>query len=178
MKKVIATLVLLIALLLLLLGCSGEANIAEIEVSNMRKYDEFFTEFNELFSKLPEYSILQLEDVHLDDGFVSHAFRIKDTVLDENYSLRVDTNEDNEIIWVFLRTERKTYGNLQFAVFSFYTYKSMGLPEIDADSFYDKYDLFSTEGIFESDTCYNYEITSMTIDTTNEITFSIRIVDR
>lgn len=177
MKKIVSTLTLLIMLSLLLLGCSGEDNTAGIEARDMRKYDEFMAEFNKLVSKLPEYTILQLEDIPLDDNSVSHTFSIKDTVLDETYRLRVDTNEDNEIIWVFLSTERKTYGNLQFAVFSFYVYESMGLPEMDADIFYNKYDLFSKREIFESDTCQDYEITSMTIDITNEITFSIQIAD-
>ena len=175
MKRIITTLIFVIMLSLLFTGCSGNSNTTTTNESNLRNYNEFTTAFNELVSKLPDYTILQLEDVALEDESICHVFHIKDSVFDETYRLRVDTNKDSKITWVFLSTERKSYGNLQFAVFSLYAYEAMGFPEVDADSFYDKYDLFSKEKIFESNMCEDYEITSMTIDTTNEITFSIQI---
>ena len=160
---------------LLLVGCSEKGNTISTYNHNLRKYSDFTTEFEYLVSKLSDYTIVQLNDVSLDNNSTCHTFHIKDTILDETYRLRVDTNKDSEITWVFLSTERKSYGNLQFAVFSLYAYEAMGFPEVDADNFYEKYDLFSKEKIFESDVCEDYEITSMTIDATNEITFSIQI---
>ena len=175
MKKIVSVFILIITLLLLFVGCTEKSNIATTSGDSLRNYNDFTTEFKELVSKVPDYTILQLDDVALEDESICHVFHIKDSVLNENYRLRVDTNKDSKITWVLLSTERKSYGNLQFAVFSLYAYKAMGFPEVDADSFYDKYDLFSKEKIFESNVCDDYEITSMTIDTTNEITFSIQI---
>ena len=175
MKRLISVLILIITLAVLLIGCSGKGNSTVASSNELRQYDAFVSVFEDLVSKLPDYSILQLNVVPLENDSVCHVFHIKDSVFDETYRLRVDTNKDSEITWVFLSTERKSYGNLQFAVFSLYAYEAMGFPEVDADNFYEKYDLFSKEKIFESDVCEDYEITSMTIDATNEITFSIQI---
>ena len=175
MKRLVSVFLLIITLSLLLAGCTQKSNTATTSGDSLRNYNDFTTEFKELVSKLPDYTILQLEDVALEDNATCHVFHIKDSVLGETYRLRVDTDKDSKITWVFLSTERKSYGNLQFAVFSLYAYEAMGFPEIDADSFYDEYDLFSKEKIFESTMCDGYEITSMTIDTTSEITFSIQI---
>lgn len=175
MKRTISAFILIIVLALLFVGCAGKSNTATSSDGNLRNYNDFTVEFKELVSKLPDYTILQLDDVALEDGSICHVFHIKDSVFDETYRLRVDTNKDLKITLVFLSTERKSYDNLQFAVFALYAYKSMGFPEVDADSFYDMYDLFSKDKIFESNVCDDYEITSMTIDATNEITFSIQI---
>ena len=134
-------------------------------VYDLRKYDDFITEFKRLLSALPDFTILQLPDVALDDGTDCHVFHIDDTQFGDTYRLQVDTNKDSKITRVNLRTKRLSYGNLQFAVFALYAYKSMGFPEVDADSFYDKYDLFSKDEILERDMCEAYQITSMTIDT-------------
>ena len=145
-----------------------------LSTAGIKKYSEFTTSFNELMSALPEYTILQLTDVPLDNG-TCHNFTISDTILGDTYRLRIDTDKNEKITWVYLTTDKKTYGNIQFALFSYYAYKSMGFSELDADSFYEKYDLFSKEKIFKNETSNGYELTSMTIDTTNEITFSIKI---
>jgi hypothetical protein len=167
-KRIVSVFVLIITLFMLVGGCS-ESN------SNLRNYSDFIAEFYNLVSKLPDYTILQLNDVPLEDDSVCHVFSIKDTVLDETYRLRVNTNKNSEITWAYLSTERKTSGNLQFAVFSLYVYEAMGFSNVDADSFYDKYDLFSKEKIYVSNIYEGYKITSMTIDVTNEITFSIQL---
>lgn len=175
MKRIVSALILIITLSMLLVGCSEKGDTASISGGNLRKYSDFVAEFTDLVSKLPDYTILQLSDVPLENDSVCHVFRITDTILDETYRLRVDTNKDSEITWAYLSTERKTSGNLQFAVFSLYVYKAMGFPNVDADSFYDKYDLFSKEKIYASDSYEDYRITSMTIDATNEITFSVKL---
>ena len=175
MKRIVSAFILIITLLLLFVGCSEKSNTTATNDGNLRNYDDFTTEFNELVSQLPDYTILQLEDVALDDESTCHIFYVDNSVLDESCRLRVDTNKNAKIIRVNLSTERKSYGNLQFAVFSLYAYEAMGLPKVDADSFYEKYNLFSKDQIYESDVCEDYKITSMTIDTTNEITFSIQI---
>ncbi len=175
MKRIVSVFILTITLALLLVGCSGKDGVSNVPEKNLQDYTDFITTFQELVSKLPDFTIIQLKDVPLDDDSVCHTFYIKDTILDESYRLRVDTNKDSKITWVFLSAQRKTYGHLQFPVFSAYLYRAMGFPEIDADSFYNKYDLFSNEKIFEYDVCGDYEITSMTIDTTSEITFSVSL---
>ena len=175
MKRIVSVFLLIITLSLLFAGCTEKSNTVTTSGDNLRNYNDFTTEFKELVSKLPDYTILQLEDVALEDDSICHDFHIEDSMFGETYRLRVDTNKNSKITWVFLSTERKSYGNLQFAVFSLYAYEAMGFPEIDADRFYDKYDLFSKEKIFESSMCNGYEITSMTIDTTSEITFSIQV---
>ena len=174
MKKIVSSLILIVTLSVLLIGCSGKDNSTAAGSNELRQYNAFISAFEDLVSKLPDYSVLQLSDVPLEDNSVCHTFYIEDSVFDETYWLSVYTNEDSEITWVFLSTERKSYGNLQFAVFSLYAYEAMDFPEVDADSFYEKYDLFSKEKIFESNVYKDYEITSMTIDATNEITFSIK----
>ena len=175
MKKVLSLLVLLIVVLLMLVGCSEKNDLNDKK--HVRNYDDFRRQFNEKISELQEYTIVQLEDVSLEDNVTCHVFYIQHALLDETYRLRVDSDERNEVTYVLLSAEREKYGNLQFAVFALYVYDSMGLPEIEADDFYDKYDLFSKEEIHESDMCEGYDISSMALDATNEITFSIGISD-
>lgn len=171
MKKVFLVL-LALCVLLSVAGCSGAGNT----VADLRGYNDFITGFNALVSELPEYTILQLQDAPIEAGGLAHIFHIKDALLDETYRLQVNAT-DAKITRVALSAERNSYGDLQFAVFSFYVYASMGFPEIDPDAFYEKYDLFSTEKIYETDMCGAYEITSFSIESTNEITFTIRICE-
>lgn len=140
--------------------------------TNLRGYDDFITGFKALVSKMPEFTLLQLNDARLDDGTLTHVFHIKDSLFDDLYRLQVDANPAGKITWVFLSTERESYGNLQFAVFSLYAYESMGFPKVDPNAFYEKYDLYSNGDVFEYDICGAYEVTSMTI--ANEVTFSIK----
>lgn len=153
----------------------SDTNYQSVSVE-MIEYLEFIKSFKELLSELPEYTITQLSDVTLDNG-TSHIFTISDTLLGDKYRLRIDTDKNEKVTWVLLSTERRTYGNIQFALFSYYVYRSMDLYELDPDSFYERYDLFSKEKIFENEQSDGYEFTSMTIDTTNEITFQIKIVE-
>lgn len=140
---------------------------------SFREYNAFMAEFNDLLSKLPEYTVTQLSDVELDFNSICHTYSIKNTVIDESFRLRIDTDKDNKITWAFLSGEQGTYTNIQFAVFAAYTYRSMGFEIVDYDAFYKKYDLFSKGEIYESSSIGDYKISSMTIDATNEITFSI-----
>ena len=178
MKKILSVIVLVITFSLLFVGCSEKDNIDIINNSDLRNYYDFIIEFKELVSELPEYEIIELDESIINNDSICYVFNIKDKIFDDTYRLSVYTNKDSKIDSLIFSTKRKSYGNLQFALFSFYTYKAMGFPDIDADSFYDKYNLFSEENIFESDICGDYEITSMTIETTNEITLHINTIDR
>ena len=170
MKRLLS-IVAVLCLLVTLVGCSGEGT--STATGDLRDYNAFIIEFKDLVSKVPDYNIQQLSDVPLDDDVIAHIFHIKDTIFDETYRLQVNTNAGGKITWVCLDKERGSRAELQFAVFSLYAYESMDFPTVDADAFYAKYDLFSTENIFESDVCGAYKITSMSMES-NYITFSIK----
>lgn len=195
MKKKVKVISICIVLALTTMACSNKQstsfeedslyNVAEKSTEStlntdaatnaitFQKYDEFKTSFTELISQVPGFTFFQLEDVLLEDGATCHAWHIKDSIINVSYRLQVNSNIKNEVTFVCLSTERKSYGNLDFAVFSYYAYTSMGFSELVVDEFYEKFDLFSKENIFEQALCNGYEITSMTIDKTNEIVFSI-----
>lgn len=159
--------------LLILVGCSKQEEKKDIIIeTNYQQYDEFEAAFKKSLSALPEYTLFQLSDVELDDGITCHVFTIKDELIDDTYHLRIDVNEESGIEWVYLANGRKAYGNLQFAVFSLYAYQAMNMPEIDADAFYEQYDMFSKEDICKYDSYDGYEVSCLTIG--EQITFSIR----
>ena len=85
----------------------GADDKVNTEGKDLRNYNDFIATFQDLVSKVPDYTILQLSDVPLEDGTTCHVFYINDTLLDDKYRVRVDTDKDSKITWVYLTNERR-----------------------------------------------------------------------
>lgn len=177
MKRIISALILICLTVALVSGCSSENNTAAtLGTDELQAYSRFTQQFNDLISKLPDYTIEQKEDSTV-NKYVCHLFHIKSEKLGKTYKLRVYTNKDSEIEWVFLLGANDNKGSSQFAELSLCAYKAMNLPATDEKAFNEKFDLLSKEDIFEVDAHGKYDIISMTMSSTNEITFSVRVSD-
>lgn len=172
-KKNTIFILCLLILTIMISGCSKQSESKRESEREARLYKDFREVFDERLEALPEYKATALSDVTLEGGELVHTIWIEFDPLDESYSVQVTCDKEDQIQRVFLSTDRKSYGNLQFAVFSLYLYDAMGLTEIKADDFYDKYDLFSEDDLFVTDVVEDWELTFMT--TGDSIVFNIGI---
>lgn len=89
------------------------------------------------------------------------SYSIGDPVTDERYHLSVNYNADDEITSVIMSIQ--PLGNptkLDFAVLSAYIYRSLNLPDMEADAFYDKFQLLEDNIASESGTRSVYDTIS------------------
>lgn len=141
-------------LIIMISGCGGQSE--EQSESQSERKDRQYEDFKEFFDGRMEalqeqYTVTTLPDVDMENGEVVHVIRIKDNLIDDDYSIHVTCNKEDQIQTVLLSTERKTYGNLAYALFSKYLYDAMVFPEIEADDFYEKYNLFTEDDLFVTD---------------------------
>ena len=177
MRKILSALLILAIVSMLFTGCSGKGTTVSLNKNGLVEYDAFRANFEELVSKLPNFTIEHQEDLPLEDDMTCHAFLIKNAKLDKSYKYRVYVSKDSEVLWVYLGADRDKNDNLPFAKLSFCMYKAMGCPQMRADAFYDKYNLLSNEDIFEMEAFGKYSIISMTMSSSKEITFAVRTTD-
>ena len=173
MKKFVMLIVssIIIISILFLTGCTQRQK-------QYIKYDDFITSFNNSLSQIEEcFEITRLNDVKLDDGGMCYVYHFKNILsFKDLYRLSIYANEKSDITSIILSTDRKT-NDVEFALLSLYTYNAMEFSKTDYDSFCDKFDLLSEEKIFETGKYGDYYVTCMTIDTTNEITFLISVIE-
>lgn len=183
MKRVIAF-VLTFCMLCALSGCgssdgstsstslndSSDQTTAQDELTC--SYDEFYASFLTRMEPLADqYSIAETHTFETADGNTCHCILISSLTSDDIYDLTVERTQSGNVVAVFLFEDRHSYGNLQFSVFALYCYESFGFPEIDADMFYEQYNLFSQNDILELETVSGWTIIVSADD--NLISFSI-----
>lgn len=116
----------------------------------------------------------EIDDTHTfetTDGNTCHSISILDNTTYNQWILTIECTPSEDVASVFLIEDRHSYGNMQFAVFALYCYEAFGFPEIDADTFYEQYDLFSSEAIEKIETVSGWTIFVSANDDT--ISFSI-----
>ena len=137
-----------------------------------REYKDFMTEFNKFISELEKFKITKSTEIDLDFGSKQYDYSVNSSELNVYYHLCIQTDKDNKITWVDLSSPEI---DAIFPLFACYTYLSMGFEIEDYDEFYEKYDLFSNEEIYENYQLGDYEITSMTSSLSTQIFFLIKI---
>ena len=134
----------------------------EAELNSMAspvQADDFCEEFTAK-ANAAGFEVTELSSIQLDTYQTVRAFGIE--AAGTSLSPHVQHGESGGVTRVSLTTERSDYGNTDFAVLSLYAYKSLGLPEVDADTFYSQYNLFSDGDIAEFDTVENWSLAFFT----------------
>lgn len=179
MKKVFVLIISALVLTTALSGCSRNLKdvsapaspTAPVSAANLKNFSDFWDNFNKLLSVLPEFSIIPLLETDLDDGNTSCAFRIKYFVEGMyegyEYSLHITKNSENKITWLDITADAKEH-DVNIALLSSYAYESMDLPEIDAESFYDKFQLFGLPTSTITESCGDYEVNHLTVGEYNQ----------
>ena len=148
----------------------------------LKSYNDFLSSFTEKVEKLNGsdsigYEIVELETVKLENNTICHPYVIKDNVepveinsdlysgiydYEQSFHLGIDCNENEEITQIRFFTDRNDY--LQFSVFSLYIYESMGYTVTSADDFYNEFNFWSKEDIFETRDEEEYTITCLSTE--------------
>ena len=92
-----------------------------------------------------QYRLTRLPKVDLEGGEICQPVVVTDTILDRQLHIRIYYTQAKGTKSVFLTADREARTNLDFALLSFYLYKSMNLPEMDAQAFYDHFKLLTEE---------------------------------
>lgn len=166
MKKV---LVVLLCLGLILVGCRNTETESKVETAQNIDKETFIANFEALLEPAG-FSLLQ--HVELDE--VS-SYSILDELTDNSTHLSVNYTDTGEITTIIMNEYISAASKLNFAVFSLYIYEALELPEVEAQDFYDKYDLFSEDGASARDEISGWELTLLDIEYEGEVlrTFSI-----
>ena len=142
MKKVIALIVCTATLLSLLCGCGAEAKPSGSGISG----EEVLAAFEEKLAPLADqFQTTRQPRAELEDGEICLPVVITDPLLERSYHLRLYCSPEGEATSAMLNADRGTRTELNFAILSLYLYESLGLPDIDADSFYEDFSLLTEE---------------------------------
>lgn len=156
--------------------------------NNLKDYNEFLGNFKAKITELNNagtigYDILELNTVESDD-VVYHSFVINDNFepieiddeyysgtydYEEKYFLRIDCDLENRITLVSIVGDQDD--NLKLSLLALYVYEAMGYSVTNADDFYDKYNFWSDEEIFESYNEGNYTGICLTVN--DDIEFNL-----
>lgn len=166
MKKV---LIVLLCLGLVLVGCRNTETESKVETAQSIDKETFIDNFEALLEPAG-FSLLQ----HTELEEVS-SYSIIDELTDNNTHLSVNYTDTGEVTDIIMTEYISAETKLNFAVFSFYIYEALELPEVDAQDFYDKYDLFSEDGAYARDEISGWELTILDIEYKGKVlrTFSM-----
>lgn len=146
MKKYIA---LLCAVLVLvsLVGCGEDDATPTTEQAMEIRHGDFYENFLEILEPISDqYEILELPLVEYNEaGDTSQAIVLTDVLTGDSYHLRISYDADGYILSVHLDGDKGKYTDVHFSLLSYYVYTAMGFPEVEADSFYDEYNLLTPE---------------------------------
>ena len=153
MRRLISATLLVALLLGLFAGCSTGSEPTEATTEPPQSSGlsgiEILDNFEELLtvSDMSEhYTVTRLPAVDLpDSGETYHAAVITDTLLGDMYHLSVSVDASGDATMIDLSADTSGTEYMDFSLFCFYVYLSMGLPEMDALEFLDAFGLPSNE---------------------------------
>lgn len=158
MKRLISLTILAALILGLLTGCGSEAKPEETPettetittpaVSGITS-EEILDNFEKLMSdpKLTDdytFTLLSGDEI-AGTGVTDQWLVITDTLLGYNYMVGVFADSEGNVYHAQVSTDNTNTEYIGFSLFSYYLYKAMGFPELDAEEFYDTFDLVSRE---------------------------------
>ena len=145
MRKFLAV-ITLAAVLLAGCGSSAEPTETTAPATSGLHHEEVLDNFEKMLEPIADqYEMTRVSNLELDDGSFFHHVKVTNKLLGDSYTLLLYYNWEGDVRTVLLDGERGKRTNLDFAVLSLYVYKSLGLPEIDADDFYDHFNLLTAE---------------------------------
>ena len=171
MKKVIVALILMGLVAGLLTSCSQapEAPTTSLPKSGIT-VEEILENFEGMLEPIADqFKMTRLAEVELEDGRVCQPVLVTDKLLDRNYHIHIYSQEGSATD-VLLSAGRDKRAELNFALLSLYICKSMNLPELETEAFYDHFKLL-TEAPEGSMTVEGWDLLAFT--TEDLLTFSV-----
>lgn len=145
MKKIIAILAIAATLLT---GCAAnpEATQACEPAKSGVSPEEVLANFEEILEPInDQFQMTQLQKVPLEDGTCCLPVAVTDTLLGNTYHISIFYTQAGAVDSAAMTADRGAYSNLEFALLSLYLYRSLDLPEMEADAFYEEFNLLTTE---------------------------------
>lgn len=146
MKKVVALIILASTLLTGCAAAPGPSESAVVPEGSGMFYEEVISNLEDMLKPLgDQYQMTLLPKVDLDDGSISRPVVVTDTILKSTYHIHLYHTKSGEVYMFSMDVKTGSHTDLAFALLSYYLYKSMGLPEMEAQDFYDYFSLLTEE---------------------------------
>ena len=144
MKKSIALFVLLAVLVGLLAGCGSEPEGSGITG------EEVLSNFEEMLQPIADqFQLFILSKTELDEGRTCQALLVNDLLTGRSFHIHIYCTQTGEVYCTAIDTDNQRLTYLEFALLSKYLYDSMALPDMDAQAFYDHFNMLSQEPLGE-----------------------------
>ena len=175
MKRLFTTACALLLVLSLLAGCGSAPQAETTEATEAKPEPVLYEDYLATFTELAEqggFTLTELPSVDLEENEqVCYPVVVSEELLpDRRYHTHAYCSESGEIQRATISTERRKYTDTFFAVLCSYMYTALYLPEMDADEFYDTFDLLSAKDKSVWNDIAGWEIMVFTTD--EYITFS------
>ena len=159
MKKIFVLFILL-ATLLTLVGCNAEeerstrrrsSSVTETEettapVTSGLSSEEVLDSFDGLLEPIADqFQVTLLQKVALDGEDICQPVVITDTLLGNSYHLHIYYTPAGGVYTLTLNAKQGERTDINFALLSSYLYKSLNLPEMETQDFYDHFKLLTEE---------------------------------
>lgn len=153
MKKIFAAVIAVATLLSLLGGCGSSAEAAETTVETTAitrgsgvTYEEVLGNFEGLLMPICDrFTQTKPEKVNRDDGTTGYYTYVTDRLTGAKYRISISIGKTREVEYILMSALQDTQTELNFALLSYYLYTSLELPEMDADAFYEHFNLLTAE---------------------------------
>lgn len=149
MRKIFAVILTATILMSLVAGC-GERTpsepTTEATTEPARSGITHKDLFNSLKSRLApltgQFSMTSPDKMQLEDR-TNWSVHIIDSITDSKYRISVSCTMTGEVSTITMHALRGSGTELNFALISYYLYKSIGLSEMEAEEFYDHFDMLT-----------------------------------
>ena len=147
MKRMLFVTVAMLLLLATVPGCTATAGPSPTQVNKSGLVGEIILmKFEEMLEPISEVlSSTRLDTVAMDDGGFCQVVVVTDKISDRTHHIHVYSNSDGYVDTVLCDSKKWTYTETNFALLSYYLYSSMGLKEMEAQDFYDYFNLLTRE---------------------------------
>ena len=137
--------------------------------TTLMDYDSFMAFFNECAS-ITDYKVTNNGSIKTSGTETAYLYSMKDSSTGAEYCMHLYCDKNKNITAALLSCNRKNY-EFMFAVFSYYIYQSLNLPEIDLSEFLDKFESLPAANIFDKEKVGVYNMRCFTPD--EFVTFSV-----
>jgi len=124
--------------------------------------DFFMSFFNECVS-ITDYKVTSSGSTKTSANETVYLYFIQDAESGAEYCMHLYCDKDSMVTGALLNCARKNY-EFMFAVFSFYIYQSLNLPEADLSDFLDKFEALPAGNVFDREEVGVYEMACYTPD--------------
>lgn len=140
MKHIFKVTLCVVLIFGLLIGCSPATEAA----SESRTPEEIMDNFEKMLEPIADQFELSRHPItELDNGKLCQSAIIADKILDRDYDLLIYFTETGGVYSASVVAKKETYTELNFALLSCYLYESLALPTIDAQAFYDHFNMLT-----------------------------------